>query len=211
MYYTVQSQFWRRKIGDKLENLLNGVDYSDALVKTEIEFHNSSPIEARKQAFNYYQSIIDVLYDGLNKEYKDDAQARIDLQYYLNSNNEIELGNTSKFKMSDDFLNGIQVYMVVDKPLNGIELKVNNEYCIHGIRYLDYPDRLDADLIDTLKNLFLESKYYEESDYPTGNQNVLKHFEPIGGDAEFYLQTPFDWDNLMKEFEEQDLLSNGSV
>jgi hypothetical protein len=211
MYYTVQSKFWRRKIGDKLENLLNSVDYSDALVGTKKEFHNTSPIEARKQAFNYYQSIIDVLYDGLNKEYKDDCQARIDLQYYLDSDNDIELGNTTKFKITDDFLNGIEIYMIVDKPLKGIESKANNKYCIHGIRYIDYPDRLDGDLIETLKNLFVENQYYEHYDYPTENEKVLKHFEPIGGNAEFYLQTPFDWKIFMKEFDGQDLMRNGSL
>ncbi|MFQ3578704.1 MAG: hypothetical protein SNJ71_01010 [Bacteroidales bacterium] len=201
IYYIVESQFWRRKIGNKLDNWLNGIDFSDALVKTEKVFRNSSPIEARRDAFNHYQSIIEVLYNGLNKDYTNDYQARIDLQYYLDSNNDVEFGNTTKFKITDDFLNGIEVYMIVEKPLKGIKTNRNNKYCIHGIRYIDYHDRLDEDLIDTLENLFAEFEYYEEYNYPTGNEIVLKHFAPIGGEAEFYLQTPFDWDIFMKEFE----------
>lgn len=208
IYYKVVSRFWRKKIGNKLDYLLKGIDFSDAYVNTSKEFHNSSPIEARRAAFNHYQSFIDVLYEGLNKNYTNDYQARIDLQYYMNSDNDIELGNESKFKITDDFLNGIEVYMIVEKPLNGKEIKANGKYCIHGIRYIDYIDRLDSDLIENLGNLFVENQYYEEYNYPTEKEQVLKHFDSIGGKAECYLQTPFDWDYFMKEFEGQQLIKN---
>ena len=145
LHYIVETKFWRRKIGNKLDNLVNGIDFSDAYVNTSKEFHDLSPIKARKAAFNHYQSIIEVLYEGLDKQYTNDYQARKDLQYYLNSDNDIELGNKTKFKITDDFLNGIEVYMVVEKPLKGKEIKANGKYCIHGIRYVDYIDRLDND------------------------------------------------------------------
>lgn len=209
MYYTVKSQFWRREIGNKLDKLVNDIDFSEAYVNISKEFHNSSPIKARKAAFKHYQSIVEVLYDGLNKAYTNDYQARIDLQYYLNSDNDIELVNETKFKITDDFLNGIEVYMIVENPLK--EEMTKTKYCIHGIRYVDYIDRLDNDLIENLKNLFVENQYYEEFNYPTDKERVLKHFEPIGGSAEFYLQTPFDWDNFMKEFDGQELIKNGSL
>jgi len=211
VHYIVESKFWRKKIGNKLNNLINGIDFSDSYVNTSKAFHDLSPIKARKAAFNHYQSIIEVLYEGLSKQYRNDYQARIDLQYYLNSENDVELGNDIKFKITDDFLNGIEVYMVVDKPLKGKEIKANGKYCIHGIRYVDYIDRLDNDLIENLENLFVENQYYEEYNYPTNKEQVLNHFDPIGGKAEFYLQTPFDWDNLMKEFDGQELIKNGSL
>ena len=66
-------------------------------------------------------------------------------------------------------------------------------------------------MIESLENLFIENQYYEEYNYPTEKELVLKHFGPIGGNAEFYLQTPFDWNNLMKEFEGQELIINGSL
>lgn len=206
IHYIVESTFWKRKVGNRLDNFLNGEDLISAFVNTSKEFCNSSPIVARKAAFNHYQSIVEVLYEGLNKEYTNDYQARIDLQYYLNSENEIELGNETKFKISDDFINGIEVSMVVEKPLNRKEIKANGKYCIHGIRYVDYIDRLDNDLIENLENLFVENQYYEEYNYPTEKEQVLKYFDPIGGNAEFYLQTPFDWDNFIKNFEGQELL-----
>lgn len=208
LYYIVESRFWRRKIGDKLDNWLKGVDISDAYVNTNQEFRNNSPIEARKAAFNHYQSIIEVLYEGLNKKYTNDYQARIDLQYYLNSDNDFELGiGGSKFKVTDDFINGIEIYMVVEKSSNEIEIVANNKYCIHGVRYVDYTDRLDNDIIENLENLFIENKYYEKHNYSTLKELVLKNFAAIGGDAEFFLQTPFDWDMLMKEFDGQQLIN----
>lgn len=211
IYYTVEARFWRRKIGNKLDNLLNGIDFSDAYVNTNQVFCHSSPIEARTNAFNHYQSIIEVLYDGLGKKYTNDLQARIDLQYYLDSENNVELGNKTKFKITDDLINGIEVYMIAEEPLKRKDFKTKGKYCIHGIRYIDYIDRLDNDLIKCLKNLFYENQYYKEHNYSIGNEQVLKHFEPIGGNAESFLQTPFDWDNLMKEFDGQKLLQNGSL
>ena len=208
IYYRVESRFWRRKIGNKLDNWIKGIDNSDAYVNGNQEFRHTSPIEARKAAFDHYQSIIDVLYEGLNKKYTNDYQARIDLQYFLDSENSVELGNETKFKISDDFLNAIEVYMIVEEPVKDKKSKANGTHCIHGIRYVDYSDRLDSDLIENLKSLILESQYYEEYNYPTGKEKVLKHFDPIGGTAEFYLQTPFDWDNLMTEFEGQELMKN---
>jgi len=211
IFYIVESQFWRSKIGDKLESLANGLNLSDTFVKTKKEFRQESPIEARKMAFNHYQSIIDVLYDGLGEYYKNDYQARIDLQYYLDSNNDVEFGNTTKFKVTDDFLNGIEVYMIVERPQKENKTKITNRCCIHGIRYVDYPERLDEDLIATLKNLFIENQCYEENSYPSKKERILKHFDSIGGGAEFLLQTPFDWDILMKEFQGQNLLRDGSL
>jgi hypothetical protein len=211
IYYRVESRFWRRKIGNNLDNWISGIDNSDAYVDTHKEFRHASPIEARKAAFDHYQSIIDVLYEGLNKKYTNDYQARIDLQYFLDSENSVELGNETKFKISDDFLNAIEVYMIVEKPFEDKKSKANGTHCIHGIRYVDYSDRLDSDLIENLRNLILERQYYEEYNYPTGKEKVLKQFDPIGGHAEIYLQTPFDWDNLMTEFEEQELMKNGSL
>ncbi|MCW2119561.1 hypothetical protein [Flavobacterium sp. 7A] len=211
IYYRVESRFWRRKIGNKLDNWITGIDNSDAYVDTNQEFRHASPIEARKAAFDHYQSIIDVLYEGLNKKYTHDYQARIDLQYFLDSGNSVELGNENKFKISDDFLNAIEVYMIVEKPFEDKKLKANGTHCIHGIRYVDYSDRLDSDLIENLKNLFLERQYYEDYNYPTGKEKVLKHFDPIGGTAEFYLQTPYDWDNLMTDFEGQELMKNNNL
>ncbi len=101
--------------------------------------------------------------------------------------------------------------MTLEKPFKGKKNNLNSTYCIHGIRYVYYSDRLDQDLIENLQNLFLENKYYETYNYPTGKEQVLKHFAPIGGNAEFYLQTPFNWDNLMKEFEGQKLITNSNL
>lgn len=210
IHYRVESHFWRRKIGNKLDNLIKGIDFSDALVKTKQEFEHESPIEARKMAFNHYQSIVDVLCDGLYKKYSSDKQARIDLQYYLDSGNTFELPKLQT-KISDDIFNGINIYMVVDKPLVGIKVKSKNKYCLHGINYHDTALDEQETLIDNLENLLVESKYYEEYGLSARGNQVLKHFGQIGGDAEFFLQTPFDWDILMNEFEGENLLKNGRL
>jgi len=200
IYYIVESLFWRKKIGNKLDFLLNGGDLKDAIIHSQKEFIEDSPIIAREKAFSHFSSIVDVLYEGLEKKQTTDEQARIDLQEYLDSNNAVELqrsDSVKKFKVSDDIFNGIEVYMVVDTPLINSKDKQGQKVLIHGIRYIDYPERLDDDLIATLDGLIKEYKYYEQNNYFFQKHLSLIHFEQIGGGAEFILNTPFNWERLM--------------
>ena len=120
IHYVVDSQFWRRDIGNILDNVLNGVEYDSALVKSSKEFSDVNPINAREMAFSHFSSIVDVLYEGLGIVYSTDCQARIDLQKYFDSNNAVELSGSDsnrKFKVSDDIFNGIEIYMVIDNSI----------------------------------------------------------------------------------------------
>lgn len=214
IYYVVESKFWRREIGNILDNLIAGIKYDDALVKSLQVFTDDSPIIASEMAFSHFASIIDVLYEGLGKKYSSDAQARIDLQKYFDSNNGVEMfGNKPEIRqiITDDIFNGIEIYMVIDKPLEKSKNKQCQKILIHGIRYIDYPARLDDNLVTTLEGLFKEYKYYENSHYSTKDYTVLKSFEPIGGDAEFFLNTPFDWDTFMDDFDGKKMLTKVGI
>jgi len=207
IHYLVDSKFYRKDIGNKLDFLLNGGNLEQAIVHTKKEFHNESPILAREGAINHFQSYIDVLYEGLGKKFISDELARVDLQKYFNSGNDVELlGNTPmKFKIGDDLFNGINVYMVVDMPIFNNDKK-GDKILIYSIGYLDYPDRVDEDIPVTINGLIKECKYYEQHSYSFNEYYSFVNFDKIGGKIEAILKTPFDWDTFMKKYDGLGLL-----
>lgn len=190
IHYIVESLFYRKDIGNKLDFLLNNGDLRDAIHHTKKEFKAESPIIAREKAFNHYQSIVDVLYDGIGKKYSNDAQARIDLQKYFNSGNDVEF---NKFKISDDIFNGLFIYMIVDENSMG-ENKKKNKVLIHGINYIDYQEQVDEEIVDSIKGLISECKYYEQYSYALKDYFTWIVLDEIGGGVESILKTPFDLD-----------------
>ena len=207
IYYTVESLFYRKDIGNKLDFLLNNGDLKDAIHHLKREFKDESPIIARENAFNYFQSMVDVLYDGLGKKYTTDEQARIDLQKYFNSGNDFELMGDSpnKFKISDDLFNGLNIYMIVDDPITD-KKKKNNKVLIHGINYIDYPGRVDEEIVDSIKGLIKECVYYEQNSYSFKDYFSFIVLDKIGGRVESILKTPLDLDSFITKHEGKDLI-----
>ena len=201
-HYTVDSVFYRKDIGDRFDFLVNKGNLDDAMVKTQKEFRNDSPILAREEAFGHFQSYIEVLYEGIHKKYTKDENARIELQKYFNSGNDIELmkSRPHKFKISDDMFNAINIYMVVDVPLTKNEM-IGDKFLVHGIRYIDYEERPDDEICTTIRGLVKECEYYELGSYTFNNHYSFVNFRDIGGKVESILKTPFDWDAFTDKFE----------
>jgi len=197
IFYTVETLFWRKKIGDKLKFIFKGGNIKDAVQHTSKEFRDKSPIVARSMAFSHFQSIVDVLYEAIGKEYKNDKQARIDLQVYFNSGNNYEFRNTEtgKFIIGEDFLNGITVYLNMKDEKEGMSRKIQ----IHSINYLDDTDQLDEEVLHSLDGLIEECKMYEENVLSVYQSFKFLNLESLGRGFESVLATPFKWDPYLEK------------
>ncbi|QRM90774.1 hypothetical protein FG167_16515 [Lacinutrix sp. WUR7] len=201
MHYQIETKYWRRAVPNIHDESHNETPTKADLVETKKEFHHVSPIEARKQVFQHYGSILDVLYSGLGISQTTDKQARIDLQQYFDSGNGIEYLSKypeKKFKINSvDMHNRIAIYMVV----NGVKT------VIHSMRYLDYADRLDYDLLEDLEGLVLEYNQYLENDYASEGYEINVDFTAIGGTVETFIKTPVSWKELVNEYTGLELIS----
>lgn len=192
LYYTVEMLFWRRKIGGKLQAMLQNVDLKEALVHHVAEFKNDEPVEARKAAFGHFQNVVDVLYDGIGKTYSTTEQAYADLQYYFDSQNSVELLSSDvhkRFRVSDDILNGISIYAIVDvelsKPIQ------SSKILIHTIRLTDHETTYEDAAHECLSGLEKECDNYEKRGYDYGNQ--LEFIVLADGSTKAILKSPFEW------------------
>lgn len=201
MYYQIETKYWRRQVPNIHDESHNETPAKADLVETKKEFRHESPIEARKEAFQHFSSILDVLYSGLGIPQTTDKQARVDLQKYLDSGNGIEYLSKypdKKHKINSiDMHNGIVIYMVVN------EVKTP----IHGIRYLDYVDRLDYDLLEDLQGLILEYNYYLENNHSATGYKMNVDFTTIGGVKETFIKTPVNWNELVNDYAGLELIS----
>lgn len=192
--YLIETKYWRSQAPDIHDESHNETPTKADLVETKKEFHHESPIEARKEAFQHFSSILDVLYSGLGISQTTDKQARIELQQYLDSGNGIEYLSKypdKKYKINSiDMYNRIEIYMVVD----GVKT------AIHGIRYLDYVDRLDYDLLEDLEGLILEHNYYLKNNHSTAGYEINIDFTTIGGVKETFIKTPVNWNELVSDY-----------
>ena len=201
LYYLVEANYWRREVPNIHDEFSVGFPRYEDVAEAKKKFKNSIPFVARAAAFNHYFSILDVMYDGLAKEQTTDAQARIDLQTYLDSGNAIELGNKAKFKSSPDYDKGIEIYAIIENPSQ----KSVEKLLIHGIRYVDYPQQLDPGIQEALQGLIKEYGYYQQNGYAMKKQVEELNLDAVGGQKVYILKTPFDWQKLVLDYKGIDL------
>ncbi len=170
-------------------------------------FENENPIIAREQAFNYYQSWIDILLQHKGKEYVSDREARKDLITFIEpgSTTKLQAGGKEIEFSDDSFGNGIGVYIVNDHPENSFSfLNVGDEGLIHGIGNLS-----DQFMIDMMIILLIEeAENYKNLNFETNNKEIEVTFcaqSPwIDGNAAIgthkILRTPFNWEGYDKPY-----------
>lgn len=168
-------------------------------IEDEVVFENESPIVARNEAFNYYQSFIEVLLQSIGKDYTSDKQTRIDLKDFRED--KVPQSNTvniSEGEMTFNFERGntIGVYMVVDKHMENDDFRFA-DHLIHEIGFSIYDEN---SFMNSLNNEF---EYYSYYKYDTGELRTYVTFCDANEWEEGYrsnepatysiLKTPFDW------------------
>ena len=184
--YLVHGLFWKGQmhnanyLGTKKDNLciINQTFEDDDLSK------------ARQEAFAYYQSLIDVLYEALGDSYTTDRQARIDLQTYFHAGCSKSTARIGKMVFDDNLFNEIAVYWV-----NGTEKRL-----IHGIWYRPKEEQhqLGEQFALVGSNLIKEHAYYERHHLPIEDE-TLCDMTDLNLGFQFVLPTPFDWDGFVEE------------
>ncbi len=200
IHYEVRGLFWKEQLQQEKPKIKAFFDYKkDKLCSITKAFSGIDPYKAREEAFLFYQSIIDVLYEALGKPYSDDHQARSDLQVFLHAGRAsvTRIGNMC---FDDNLFNEIAVYWVCET-----DGKCKRRL-IHGIGYCpeDEPEQAAEQLMATWFNLIAEREYYESNDLNLPS-TILCDMTDIGGDYDFVPPTPFNWDLFSGQHCGQDL------
>ena len=185
-HYLVHGLFWKEQ--------MHNANYHEAkkgnLCRINKTFEEADLSKARMEAFAYYQSLIDVLYEALGDYYTTDFQARIDLQDFLHAGCSKSTTRIGKMTFDDNLFNEIAVYWV-----NGTEKRL-----IHGIWYRPKEEQhqLDEQLALMGGNLIKEHAYYERHHLPFEDE-TLCDMTDLNLGFQFVLPTPFDWDGFVED------------
>ena len=185
-HYLVHGLFWKGQ--------MHNANYHEAkqgnLCRINKTFEDVDLSKARMEAFAYYQSLIDVLYEALGDCYTTDKQARIDLQTYFHAGCTQSKTRIGKMAFDDNLFNEIAVYWV-----NGTEKRL-----IHGIWYRPKVEQhqLDEQLALMGRNLIKELAYYERHHLTIEGETICDMTDLNLG-FQFVLPTPFDWDGFVED------------
>lgn len=185
-HYLVHGLFWKEQ--------MRNADYLEArkdnLCSINKTFEDADLSKARQEAFTFFQSVIDVLYETLGDCYTTDRQARIDLQTYFHAGCSKAKTCIGKMVFDDNLFNEIAVYWV-----NGTEKRL-----IHGIWYRAKDEQLQLDerLATMGSNLIKEHAYYERHALPI-EEETLCDMTDLNLGFQFVLPTPFDWDGFVED------------
>ena len=185
-HYLVHGLFWK----EQMYNSNHLEAKKDKLCSINKTFANANLSKARLEAFAYYQSLIDVLYEALGDSYTTDQQARTDLQAFLHAGCSTAVTRIGKMIFDDNLFNEIAVYWV-----NGTKKRL-----IHGIWYRpkEKLHQSDALLAAMGSNLIKEHAYYERHNLPIENE-TLCDMTDLNLGFQFVLPIPFDWDGFADE------------
>lgn len=185
-HYLVHGLFWKEQMHNA--NYLKA--RKNNLCSINKVFANNDLCKARQEAFAYYQSLIDVLYDALGDSYTTDEQARIDLQAFLHAGCSTAVTHIGKMAFDDNLFNEIAIYWVHGSKKN----------LIHGIWYRPKAKLHQSDELLTLmgNNLIKEHAYYEHYNLPV-EAEMLCDMTDLNLGFQFVLPTPFDWDDFADE------------
>jgi hypothetical protein len=208
-HYLVETLFWRRAHipgNTEMDVQLEG----KPVQRTAKVFEADQPILARERAFSHLSSIIDVMYEGIGMQYTTDEQARIDLQPYFDSGNAFEMSPNNperRFKVTLDMMNSVCISLVISYP--GETDKKPESFCIYSIGFVDYPDRLDWDVLDSLESLAYESIFYDKFGFSRGQKTEDLDLKGIGGRKINIMSTPYNWENLILDFDGRQIIGSG--
>ena len=164
------------------------------LIEFEKSFEHEEPIKAREQAFNHYQSYIDVLLEAKGKKYISDIQARKELYPHIDSGTaQVFSNNKLKLNFNDDYDKGISIYLVVDKAVqtDELEVSVGEHYLVHSFEHFD-----KNDLSVLINGLLTEFELFKQFEFAPEGYNSMVDFSRIGFPecgCKSILRTPFDW------------------
>ena len=167
--YEVETSLWkspfRKTITDELEY---------AKFRHQNAYHNlkqfvdANPLTARKQAFNYLRSIIEVMCESIGKPYNNYWQAVSDLQPLLRADHLLAHRRLGIIQFDDDILCGVSLTMKVEKGKKHDRVAIFNL----GVYDDNHKEEILSDVLYSIVELERERRYYEQVKIPVKTEKI---------------------------------------
>lgn len=199
-HYEVETSLWKnpfkKNITDELEyaKLKQQNDYHDLK-----QFVGDDPLSARKQAFNYLRSMIEVMCESIGKPYNNYWQAVSDLQPLLRADHPLAHQRLCNIQFDDDLLCSVSLTLQVEKGKKRDRVAIFNL----GVYDDNHKEEILSDVVYSIVELERERRYYNLAKIPVKTEKI--DLSGIGmADAEV-ISSLMDWKEFTDTFADTDI------
>lgn len=168
-HYEVETTLWKNPFDKSVRDESEYIKERCQNVYHDLKkFTHEDPLEARKQAFDYLLSMLEVLCESIGKPYSNYWQAVRDLQPMLRADHPLAHQRVGNIQFDDDLLCGVSLTLIVEKGKKHDRVAIFNL----GVYDDDYREEILSDMVYSIAELERERRYYQLARLPIEAEQV---------------------------------------
>lgn len=199
-HYEVETSLWKNPFKKTITDELEYAKFKQQNAYHDLkQFADADPLTARKLAFNYLCSMIEVMCESIGKPYNNYWQAVNDLQPLLRADHPLAHQRLCNIQFDDDLLCGVSLTMKVEKDSKHDRVAIFNL----GVYDDNHKEEILYDVVRSIVELEREQRYYKVARIPVKTEKIA--LSSIGmADAEM-MSSLMDWKEFTDTFTDTDI------
>jgi hypothetical protein len=199
-HYDVETSLWKNPFKKTITDELEYAKFKQQNAYHDLKhFDHADPLTARKQAFDYLRSMIEVMCESIGKPYSNYWQAVSDLQPLLRADHPLAHQRLCNIQFDDDLLCGVSLTLLVEKGKKHDRVAIFNL----GVYDDNHKEEILSDVVYSIVELERERRYYNLARIPVKTEKI--DLSGIGmADAEV-MPSLMDWKEFTDTFADTDI------
>ena len=199
-HYEVETSLWKNPFKKTITDELEYAKFKQQnAYHDQKHFDHADPLTARKQAFDYLRSMIEVMCESIGKPYSNYWQAVSDLQPLLRADHPLAHQRLCNIQFDDDLLCGVSLTLLVEKGKKHDRVAIFNL----GVYDDNHKEEILSDVVYSIMELERERRYYNLARIPVKTEKI--DLSGIGmADAEV-MPSLMDWKEFTDTFADTDI------
>lgn len=199
-YYEVETSLWKNPFKKTITDELAYAKFRQQNAYHDLkQFVDTNPLTARKLAFNYLRSMIEVMCDSIGKPYQNYWQAVRDLQPLLRADHPLAHQRLCNIQFDDDLLCGVSLTLQVEKDKKHDRVAIFNL----GVYDDNHKEEILYDAVYSIVELERELRYYKLAKIPVKTEKI--DLSGIGMADAKVMPGLIDWKEFTSTFEGMDV------
>lgn len=198
--YEVETSMWKNPFKKTITDELEYAKFRQQNAYHDLkQFVDDDPLTARKLAFNYLHSMIEVMCESIGKPYNNYWQAVNDLQPLLRADHPLAHQRLCNIQFDDDLLCGVSLTMKVEKGNKHDRMAIFNL----GVYDDNHKEEILYDVVRSIVELERERRYYKLARIPVRTEKI--DLTGIGMADAKVMTSLMDWKEFTDAFADTDI------
>lgn len=199
-HYEVETSLWKNPFKKTITDELEYAKFRQQNAYHDLkQFVDDDPLTARKLAFNYLHSMIEVMCESIGKPYNNYWQAVNDLQPLLRADHPLAHQRLCNIQFDDDLLCGVSLTMKVEKGNKHDRMAIFNL----GVYDDNHKEEILYDVVRSIVELERERRYYKLARIPVRTEKI--DLTGIGMADAKVMTSLMDWKEFTDAFADTDI------